>query len=414
MTQDLDYYFPIKTKTACQSKWSWSTIWLNNGTSSSCHRVDAFKIPEDNFGSFHNLPDKIIHREKMLKGEWPGQGCEYCKVVEDAGGFSDRMNNNDIPGYAPVALKEDQTLTHVKPTIVEVFAYNTCNFACTYCGPDLSSKIEQEARKFGPHPLMPATPIFDVAKRDKMYEDLFVWLEENIQGLSRLHLLGGETFVQHDLLTRVIELLQRKPNSNLQLNIFSNFNPPKKYFKKYINAFHELWKNNCIERFDLVASIDCWGPESEYVRSGLNCAEFEENFAYAAEFPEEFLWLTINHTITSFTMKTWPDLIRMLNKYNINRPIGHYGMLVDGNNFMRPEVFSYSTWEETWDKVFTELKTETFEQQETVKIFKGLQLVTKQTIIHDYTKIEKMYSYFDEIDRRRGTNWRILWPELII
>jgi len=64
--------------------------------------------------------------------------------------------------------------------------------------------------------------------------------------------------------------------------------------------------------------------------------------------------------------------------------------------------------------VFTELKTETFEQQETVKSFKGLQLVTKQTIIHDYTKIEKMYSYFDEIDRRRGTNWRTLWPELIV
>ena len=152
--QDLDYYFPIKTNTACQSKWSWSTIWLDMGESSSCHRVDSFPIPINDFNSFHNLPQKIIHREKMLKGQWPGEGCEYCKDIEETGGFSDRMHNNDLPGYAPVELKDNPTLTHVKPTIVEIFAKNTCNFACTYCGPRLSSKIEQEMNRHDIHPLL--------------------------------------------------------------------------------------------------------------------------------------------------------------------------------------------------------------------------------------------------------------------
>ena len=31
--------FPIKTKTACQSKWTWSTIYLNTLSTASCHRV---------------------------------------------------------------------------------------------------------------------------------------------------------------------------------------------------------------------------------------------------------------------------------------------------------------------------------------------------------------------------------------
>ena len=67
MVQDLDYYFPIKTDTACQSKWSWSTVWLNRGTSSSCHRVDDFPIPVDDFGSFHNLPEKSARISPCFK-----------------------------------------------------------------------------------------------------------------------------------------------------------------------------------------------------------------------------------------------------------------------------------------------------------------------------------------------------------
>ena len=195
-------------------------------------------------------------------------------------------------------------------------------------------------------------------------------------------------------------------------NIFSNFNPPDKYFKKYVDSIHDLWKNKCIDRFDLTASIDCWGPEAEYVRFGLDCKLFEENFAYAASFPEEFLFLNANQTISSFTMKTMPDLIKMINKYNTNRHIGHYAMLVDGYPFQRPEVFAYSTWENVWADVFTELKTDTNEQQETVKIFTGLQKVMQQTTENDTVKIKQLHGYFDEIDRRRNTSWRSLWPEL--
>ena len=148
------------------------------------------------------------------------------------------------------------------------------------------------------------------------------------------------------------------------------------------------------------------------MRFGLDCELFEENFAYAASFPEEFLFLNANQTISSFTMKTMPDLIKMINKYNTDRHIGHYGMLVDGYPFQRPEVFAYSTWENVWADIFTELKTDTNEQQETVKIFTGLQKVMQQTTKNDTAKIKQLHDYFDEIDRRRNTSWRSLWPEL--
>ena len=33
-----DTYFPIKQAPACQLKWTWSSLWLTEGTTASCHR----------------------------------------------------------------------------------------------------------------------------------------------------------------------------------------------------------------------------------------------------------------------------------------------------------------------------------------------------------------------------------------
>ena len=50
-------YFPIKTKTACQLKWAWSTLYLNNGETKSCHRTGQSELTPENFLNFHNTLD---------------------------------------------------------------------------------------------------------------------------------------------------------------------------------------------------------------------------------------------------------------------------------------------------------------------------------------------------------------------
>ena len=101
--------FPIKTKTACQSKWAWSTIFLNQLSTASCHRVDPVPFSIEEFDNFHNLPKKLEDRRLMLRGEWPTGGCEYCKNIEDAGGWSDRQHNLDIRGLTPPELETNLT-----------------------------------------------------------------------------------------------------------------------------------------------------------------------------------------------------------------------------------------------------------------------------------------------------------------
>jgi len=278
--------FPIKTATACQSKWTWSTIYLNQLATASCHRVDPISFDLENFDNFHNLPKKLNDRRLMLEGKWPTGGCEYCQQIENAGGWSDRQHNLDIRGLTPPELESDPTAISVTPRIVEIFAQNTCNLSCIYCNGNLSSKIQQENIKHGEfnqgNVRIPIITIPTVAAEE--YLDRFLsWLEKNIQQLVRLHLLGGETFIQHNLMNSVLDILERNPSPDLEFCIFSNCNVPDKWWDYYINRIHALQIAGNIKVFDLTASIDCWGPEQEYVRSGLDLNKFEKRFAWASQ-----------------------------------------------------------------------------------------------------------------------------------
>ena len=137
----MNKYFPIKTATSCQLKWTWSSIYLHTGTTNSCHRVENTYLTPDTFKNFHNTPKKIADRELMLDGQWPQGGCEYCKKIEDAGGSSDRLLHLNIPNLTPPELDIDASATSVTPRIVEVYLDNVCNMSCVYCEPKSRIRI---------------------------------------------------------------------------------------------------------------------------------------------------------------------------------------------------------------------------------------------------------------------------------
>lgn len=410
-------FFPIKTETACQSKWTWSTIWLNHGASSSCHRVQMWPMTLEQFDDFHNLPEKIKDREAMLRGEWPGRGCEYCRDTEQAGGWSDRQHNLDIPGLTPPELDTDPLATHVTPRIVEIFAKNTCNLACVYCSGWLSSKIEQENIKFGNFRkggiFIPASNPNKNQQQDLYLEKFYSWLERKGHELRRLHLLGGETLVQKELIERVINILDEHPNPDLELGIFSNFSVPEKVFRKYIGDIERLYEQDKISRFDFTASIDAWGPEIEYTRSGLDLELFERNFAWVAE--QEWITLNVNQTVTPLTMRTMPDLIDKITFYSNNdtRHIGHYFQYATGHSYLHPEIYGGEFWEDDWRRIFAAMPADTFDQREARQRMEGMKARLDSTVINR-EEIEKMKIYLDEIDRRRSTDWRSLFPYLDI
>ena len=408
--------FPINTATACQSKWTWSTIYLNQMSTASCHRVQPIPFDLEDFDNFHNVPKKLQDRRLMLQGQWPTGGCEYCRVIEDAGGHSDRQHNLEIRGLTPPELETDFTAVDVSPRIVEIFAQNTCNLSCIYCNGNLSSQIERENIKHGNFisngvriPII-TTP----TQAAKEYFDCFIlWLGKNITTLVRLHLLGGETFIQHELMTSVLEILEKHPNPNLEFCIFSNLNVPDSAWNRYVPRILDLQKQGHIKYFDLTASIDCWGPEQEYVRSGLSLEKFEKRFSWAAEQDPTRIRLNVNQTVTGMTVKTMPGLIEKIKQYSKHRHIGHYFQFYTGTHmFHHPNIFAYNMWEKDFENILEAMPTDTMEQQEAIPRMIGLQRYLQQSINHNHNEIKKLHVYLDELDRRRGTDWNKLFGYL--
>ena len=416
-----DVIFPIKTKTACQSKWTWSTIYLNQLSSGSCHRVDPEVFSLEDFDNFHNLPGKLKQRQIMLKGEWPTShvnGCDYCQRIEESGGFSDRMHNLSTRGLTPPEVEIDPTAIVVTPRIVEIFAQNTCNLQCIYCNATLSSKIEQENKKVGDfqHGGVHIPLLVDQKAATKEYFAKFVnWLERNIQHLRRLHLCGGETFIQHELQETVLGLLEKIPAPNLTLNIFSNMNVPDKWWDLYTGRIQDLQRRGHIQYFDLNASIDCWGEAASYVRSGLDLKKFEERFRWAAEQDPSWLRFNINQTVTCMTIKTMPELIDLMNRHGRDRPIGHYFQFYIGpQKFQHPDIMSWDFWEKDFDAITSKMYTETESDLDAYNRMQGLIKVLQQTRNIDWQRVRNLHIYLDELDRRRGTNWRRIFPYLDI
>jgi len=409
--------FPISTATACQSKWTWSTIYLNQLSTASCHRVDPIPFELDNFDNFHNIPKKIADRELMLEGKWPKGGCEYCGDIERAGGHSDRHHNLEIRGLTPPELLLDPTATHVTPRIVEIFAQNTCNLACLYCNGNLSSKIEQENLKFGEFRTSSvAIPVIHKpTSATKEYFDRFInWLENNIQDLVRLHLLGGETFIQHELMTRVLDIIERKPSPNLQFCIFSNLNVPDSPWDRYIPRIRDLQAAGNIAVFDLTASIDCWGPEQEFVRSGLDLNKFEARLSWASE-QGNWMRLNVNQTVTAMTVRTMPDLVKKINQYSRAKHIGHYFQFYTGlHMFQHPKTYAWDFWKTDFERVLQAMSENNSAPKESILRMQGMQSLLQQHSQHNYHEINNLRVYLDEIDRRRNTNWRELFSYLDI
>lgn len=409
--------FPIRTATSCQSKWTWSTIYLNQLSTASCHRVDPVHFSLEQFDDFHNIPKKIKDRELMLAGQWPSGGCEYCRTIEESGGWSDRQHNLNIRDLTPPEIEHDITATRVTPRIVEIFAQNTCNLRCTYCNANLSSKIAQENQRFGEFAENGVTiPVVDIPSTTKEYfEKFMLWLQNNIQELRRLHLLGGETFLQHELMSRVLDIIEMHPNPKLQFCIFSNLNVPDKHWNKYIARIRDLQKRGHIQYFDLTASIDCWGDEAEYARSGLDLKIFEERLSWAAQQDAGWLRLNCNQTVTCLTMRTMPELIDKIRHLSKNRHIGHYFQFYTGPQmWQHPKTYAYEFWSPTFDRIFSSMPRDTEAQLEAIDRMQGLQSYLKTFKNNNWGDIKKLHVYLNELDRRRGTDWRRVFPYLDI
>jgi len=414
--------FPVDTATGCPLKWNWSTIYFHSGHTSSCHRTEKLKIPDNDFASFHNLPTKIDDRLRMLEGQWPKTSCEYCSRVEKKGGYSDRMNQlsllTDVETIPPELLK-DKNATSVSPTFIEVYFRNTCNMSCVYCGPHFSSKWEEELNKYGPidglrdKNKISAQPDLQHNKNyEKHKKDFFQYLlnEDRYKVLRWFSFLGGEPLVIPEL-EECLDFWEQNPNDKLTFQIITNLKANEYRFDKFIKRMDTMTKNKKVLQFKIVASLDCMGPESEYVRYGMDLKQWERNFKKLIEL--DHVELGINSAISLLTLPTYPQLLDKINEWNGHRP-SNKKIIRSFNveSLTHPAMAGPEFFSDTFKLCEEKIKITTVRDISIKKHWDGLIGYIKNSK-YDGEKIDRTKKYLTELDRRRNTDWKKTFPWLI-
>ena len=402
-------YFPIRTATSCQLKWNWTALYLNGGFSRTCHRTAETPLTPENFNNFHNTDVVLADRRRMLQGLWPETSCSYCRNIEESGGVSDRLRQINAPDLSPPELVDDASAIQVSPTVLEVFFSNTCNLGCLYCTPVLSSVINAENQKFGSFEKNNVS----LTSIDTHYKDLsphfWSWFPTGFVKLKRFGVLGGEPFYQKEF-EKLLDMIEQYPNPNCELNIITNLMVSTDRLNMFVDRLKKLLLTKKLKRVDITCSIDCWGPQQEYVRWGLDLAQWQRNFETLIT--NKWLYISVNQTITALTIKTMPKLLIKLKEWNTIRPVHHhFSGPAPGPSYFNAGILGGDQFRQDFDQILSLMPQSTDEDKITYEYMLG---IANSIIASDVDpqEVSKLLTYLDEKDRRRNTNWEVLFPWL--
>jgi organic radical activating enzyme len=273
-------------------KWLHETLHLHTGDNHSCYHPLPKHIPleeiKDNPSALHNTAWKKEQRKKMLEGERPSE-CSYCWNIEDLPGehISDRAihsaSDYSVPVIDEVAkLPWDQ---NINPKFLEISFSNACNFRCGYCGPRFSTQWIDEIEKHGNYDLKYDQFNINWINKDTYYspkdenpyvEAFWKWWPDLKKDLHTLRITGGEPLLSPDAM-RLLDMLDHDPVPTLTININSNLGVSSDRVERLIVKARQLVLEKKIKSIKIYTSMDSWGEQAEYMRTGLDCALWESN-----------------------------------------------------------------------------------------------------------------------------------------
>ena len=253
----------------------------------------------------------------------------------------------------------------------------------------------------------------DLISREKKYKTLvpyfWTWLNKNSHVLSELHILGGEPLLQKEL-DILLDFFEKKPNINLSISITTNLNIPNEKLKEFVEKTKNLIKKRKIKSLGVICSIDCWGKEQEYVRYGLNLNLWESNFEYLLK--QKWISLKIHQTISSLTIKTMPQLIEKLVYWkSIGKVAQYLGEVGPTPIYMKPGIFGPDFFMDDFENIISLMPSNNEEEKNSIMCMRGIANSVKKSV-QNQKEISKLFTYLNEKDRRRGTDWRQIFPWL--
>ena len=212
--------------------------------------INTTKI-KDIVGSDANIKRK----EDMLADKKP-RNCEGCYLQEkgrsDLNSISSRLYYlKEVGSKTKLDIydnKENFSLKHV-----DLRWTNSCNQACVYCCPELSSKWAQELN-------------VKIKSKKESREDVKNFVFENIENLQNVYLAGGEPMLMKENL-EFLQLLKEK-NHKCSIRVNTNLSTTKTGIFDLLCTFPNVhW----------TVSLETIEHEYEYIRHHGSWDDFQKN-----------------------------------------------------------------------------------------------------------------------------------------
>ena len=369
-----------QSKNFCAVPWNHFEIFTN-GDVRTCSKGHTF-------GNINDQPlDQILQSPEIqsikqdLLADRASNNCHDCHQLSTGTEHFDLRNH-----YNPMFKNFDidyEDITAFELNGIDLHWDNTCNFKCVYCNASQSSLIAQEQG------------IVITCTDHNNIDKIIALIKKNQHVMKEIYFSGGEPLlVKHN-----VKLLKEITNTQLPIRINSNIsqavdtNPVFAELKRFNNV---LW----------TVSAECQGEQFNYIRNGGNWNQFLHNLNTVKSLGHQvrlnLVWFVANITSMFNTIEYFVTE-HGISDITINQLSGH--------EYLRARHAPAELKQQAQEQLDRLLASGLIEQKSNTwhNIARcGRELEITESNSAGYAE------YFDQLDQLRGTNWRQVFPELII
>jgi len=273
-------------------------------------------------------------RQRMMAGETLPE-CEVCNLkLLNTDVYRSYWNN--LFGHLidqAFDTTTDEGVTTMQPISFDYRFNNLCNFKCRMCGSMLSSSWEAEQRKHKDWSIE-SSPWMEPVLRDQIKQfqdtqvvDEFMTAIEN-KTIKEIYWCGGEPLMWDIHWTAMQRMIDLEYADQVYIRYNTNLSRIEHKGQKIYDMLPEF------QDWQLCASIDGTGAVGEYIRDGLNYAQWLENFKQGLSIAKTAREMRLDYTITM------PGLLELKNMFDLSKELNVQILTKVMFTFSDDEIFS--------------------------------------------------------------------------
>ena len=223
---------------------------------------------------------------------------------------------------------------------------------------------------------------------------------------------------------KVFQYIIDHPKDDLHLNITSNMCPPDNKLKtKYFNMLQTICMQEKVEHVMQFVSVDAWAKQAEYIRFGLDFNRMWDNVDEFLERIPQRNSVTFIITYNNLSVVSMSKLLEGILELRKRHSKTYQRVWFDIPLLRQPEWQQITMLPEAYQQIHKdniEYMRQNSGEVNGLHIFKDFEIQKMQRNLAYWrenadasTQNKKnFYAFFNEHDRRRGTNFLNVFPEM--